>query len=113
MLADTTYATSEDPEAVAARRGRFATERLAATLATSSSGVARLEELRRRQVRYAGDLLAVASSERDGDTAVVDITAAVITTSSDRPPDRRVRFYRLTMARGHDGRWLVARVEQS
>lgn len=114
VLADTTYSAGENPRTVASRRAAFATERLAEDMATSSSGGARLEALRQRQIRYAGELLTVATTIKQGDSiAVVDIGAAVVTTSSDRPTERRLRFYRLTMARGGDGRWLVARVEQS
>ena len=52
VLVDTTYATAEDPGGVAARRAEYATARLAADLTTSSSGGARLEELRRRHTAY-------------------------------------------------------------
>lgn len=114
VLADTTYSAEEDPRTVAARRAAFTTERLAEDLATSSSGGGRLAALRERRVSYAGELLTVAArSEQAGSVTVVDVGAAMVTASSDRPAERRLRFYRLTMTQGDDGRWLVARVEQS
>ncbi len=57
-------------------------------------------------------VLAVATSQAGADSAVIQITAAVTLTTSDQPPDRRVRFYRITLGR-ETGRWLVARAEQS
>ena len=114
VLSDTTYAAGEDPAAVNARRASYASPRLASDLAASSSGGARLEELRRRQARFAGEVLTVVTSQNSGQLAVVEITAAVTTTTADGPPERRVRFYRLTLGRDSPtGRWLVARVEQS
>jgi hypothetical protein len=114
VLADTTYAASEEPGVVHARRAAYATARLAADLATSSSGGARLEELRSRQSRFVGEVLTVTANDEDGELVIVEITAAVSTTNSDQPPVRRVRFYQLTLRRDLvDGRWLVAGVEQS
>ena len=114
VLADTTYAAAEDPATVNVRRAAYASPRLASDLATSSSGGARLEELRRRQARFAGEVLTIVTNENSGHLAVIEITAAVTTTRADRPPERRVRFYRLTLGRDSPtGRWLVARVEQS
>ncbi len=114
VLADTTYAATEDPATVTARRAAYATPRLAADLATSSSGAARLDELRRRQGRFTGEVLSITTSQENGELAVVHLSVAVVLTGSDQPPDRRVRFYELTLGREFSrGRWLVARVEQS
>ena len=114
VLADTTYTAAEDPIAVNARRGAYATPRLAADLATSSSGGARLEDLRHSQARFVGEVLTIGTDHQDGELAVVQIRAAVTTTRSGEPPVRRVRFYQLTLRRDLvDGRWLVAGVEQS
>ncbi len=114
VLADTTYTAAEEPAAVNARRAAYATPRLAADLSTSSSGGARLDELRRRQARFAGEVLAITTSQDDGRLAVVQLGAAVTISTNDAGPDRRVRFYQLTLGRDSaDGRWLVARVEQS
>lgn len=114
VLADTTYAAVEDPIAVNARRGAYATPRLVADLATSSSGGARLDELRHGQARFVGEVLTIGTDHHDGDLAVVHIRAAVTTTRSDEPSVRRVRFYQLTLRRDLlEGRWLVAGVEQS
>ena len=113
VLADTTYTAAEDPGAVNARRATYATARLGEELSTSSSGGARLEELRRRQARFAGEVLTIATRQDTSQLAVVEIGAAVTTTGVD-PPERRVRFYRLTLSReSPTERWLVARVEQS
>lgn len=114
VLADTTYTAAEDPGAVNARRAVYATPRLAADLATSSSGAARLEELRRRQARFAGEVLTISTSEARAELAVVGLRVAVTLSSADEPPERRVRFYQLTLGRDSPtGRWLVARAEQS
>ena len=113
VLADTTYAAAEEPAAVNSRRAAYATPRLVADLATSSSGGARLEELRRRQARYAGEVLAVTTNQSSIDVAVVQVRAAVTLRTSDQPPDRRARFYQVTLGREPGGRWLVARAEQS
>jgi hypothetical protein len=114
VLVDTTYSASEDPAAVNARRAAYATPRLAADLAASSSGGARLEELRRRQASFVGQIEALSSSEDTGGVAVVQLTVAVTLTTSDAPPDRRVRFYQLGLGRdAGTGRWLVARAGQS
>lgn len=114
VLADTTYTAAEDPVAVNTRRAAYATPRLAADLATSSSGAARLEELRRRQARFVGEVLTIATSDANADLAVVRLRVAVTVTTSDHPPERRVRFYQLTLGRDSPtGRWLVARIEQS
>jgi len=114
VLADTTYTAAEDPATVNARRAAYATARLAADLATSSSGAARLDELRRRQARFTGEVLSITTSQDNGELAVVHLSVAVVMTSSDQPPDRRVRFYELTLGRElPGGRWLVARAEQS
>lgn len=114
VLADTTYAAAEEPAAVNARRAAYATTRLAADLSTSSSGAARLEELRRRQARFTGEVLSIITASDTGQVAVVELSAAVTMTTADGPLDRRVRFYRLTMGRdGPGSQWLVARAEQS
>jgi len=113
VLVDTTYSASEDAAVVNARRAAYATPRLAADLAASSSGGARLEELRRRQAAFVGQIEAVSTSEETGTVAVVRITARVTLTTNDARPDPRVRFYQLTLGRDGTGRWLVARAEQS
>ncbi len=114
VLADTTYAATEDPAVVNARRAAYATERFGADLNTSSSGAARLDELRHRQARFSGEVLAITTSEASAELSVVDVSAAVTLTTTDEPAERRVRFYQLTL--GWDSptrRWLVARAEQS
>ena len=114
VLADTSYSAAEDPVAVNARRAAYVTPRLAADLATSSSGAARLEELRRRQASFTGEVLSITTHQANGDVTVVRLSVAVVLTSSDQPPDRRVRFYQLTLWRELSvGQWLVARAEQS
>lgn len=114
VLVDTTYSASEDAAAVNARRAAYATPRLAGDLGASFSGGARLEDLRRRQGSFVGRIEALSTSEDTGAVAVVQLTVAVTLTTSDAPPDRRVRFYRLTLGRdAGGGRWLVARAEQS
>lgn len=114
VLADSTYAANEDPAVVLARRGAFTTSRLAADLAASSSGAARLEELRRRQATFVGVIEAITTAEGTELVAAVELTVRVTLTTNDRAPDIRLRFYRLTL--GCDmvgGRWLVVRAEQS
>ena len=114
VLADTTYSAAEEPTAVNTRRAAYATPRLAADLATSSSGAARLEELRRRQARFVGEVLTITTSEASDGLAVVRLRVAVTLTTADQPVERRVRFYQLTLGRDSPtGRWLVARAEQS
>ncbi len=114
VLVDTTYSASEDASAVNARRAAYATPRLAADLAASSSGGARLEELRRRQASFVGHIEALSTSENTGAVAVVHLTIRVTVTTNDAPPDPRVRFYQVTLGRdAAGGRWLVAGVEQS
>lgn len=113
VLADTTYSASEDAGAVNARRAAYATPRLAADMAASSSGRARLEELRRRHASFVGQIEALSTSE-DTTVAVVQLTVRVTLTTNDAPPERRVRFYQLTLGRdAATGHWLVARAEQS
>jgi hypothetical protein len=114
VLVDTTYSASEDASAVNARRAAYATPRLAADLAASSSGGARLQELRRRQASFVGHIEALSTSENTGAVAVVHLTVRVTLTTNDAPPDPRVRFYQVTLGRdAAGGRWLVARAEQS
>ena len=114
VLADTTYSASEDAGAVNASRAAYATPRLAADLAASSSGGARLEELRRRQASFVGHIEALSTSEDTGAVAVVHLTVRVTLTTNDAAPDPRVRFYQVTLGRdAAGGRWLVARAEQS
>ena len=114
VLVDTTYSASEDAAAVNARRSAYATPRLAADLAASSSGGARLEELRRRQASFVGQIEALSTSENTGTVAVVQLTVRMTLSTNDAPPDPRVRFYQLTMGRdAGTGRWLVARAWQS
>ena len=114
VLVDTTYSASEDAAAVNARRAAYATPRLAADLARSSSGGARLADLRRRQASFVGQIEAVRTREHTGAVAVVELTVRVTLTPNDAPPELRVRFHRLTLGREPGtGRWLVARAEQS
>ena len=114
VLVDTTYSASEDAAAVNARRFAYATPRLAADLAASSSGGARLEELRRRQGSFVGHIEALSTSENTGTVAVVQLTVRITLSTNDAPPNARVRFYQLTMGRdAGTGRWLVASAEQS
>jgi hypothetical protein len=114
VLVDTTYSASEDAAAVNARRSAYAAPRLAADLAASSSGGARLEELRRRQASFVGHIEALSTSENTGTVAVVQLTVRMTLSTNDAPPEARVRFYQLTMGRdAGTGRWLVARAEQS
>ena len=114
VLVDTTYSASEDAAAVNARRAAYATPRLAADLATSSSGGTRLEDLRLRQAIFVGEIEAVSTREHTGAVAVVQLTVRVTLTTNDAPPEPRVRFYQLTLGREAGiGRWLVARAEQS
>lgn len=114
VMADTTYLASEDAAAVNARRAAYATPRLAADLAASSSGGARLEDLRRRQASFVGQIEAVSTSKNTGTVAVIQLTVRVTMSTNDSPPDPRVRFYQLTMGRdAASGRWLLARAEQS
>ena len=114
VLVDTTYSASEDAAEVNARRSAYATPRLAADLAASASGDARLEELRRRKASFIGHIEALSTSENTGTVAVVQLTIRVTLSTNDAPPDPRIRFYQLTMGRdAGTGRWLVARAEQS
>lgn len=114
VLVDTTYSASEGAAAVNARRAAYATPRLAGDLATSSSGGARLDDLRRRQASFLGQIEGLRTSKNTGAMAVVQLTVKVTITTNDAPPDARVRFYQLTLGReAGTGRWLVARGEQS
>ena len=114
VLTDSSYAASEDPTVVNARRGVFAAARLAADLNASSSGATRLEELRRRGTRSAGEVESITTVETTDLAAVVELTVRVTLTTNDRPPEIRLRFYRLTLGRDIvGGRWLVVRAEQS
>ena len=114
VLVDTTYSASEDTAAVNARRAAYATARLTADLATSSSGGARLEDLRRRQAIFVGQIDALRTRDHTSAVGVVELTVRVTLTTNDALPERRMRFYRLTLGRdAGTGRWLVARAEQS
>lgn len=114
VLADSTYAASEDPVAVNARRAAFTTPPLTADLAASSSGGIRLEGLRRRQATFAGAIEAITTVAATDFASVVELTVRITLTTNDRTPESRLRFYRLTLGRNIvGGRWLVVRAEQS
>lgn len=114
VLADSNYAASEDGAIVNARRAEFAASRLADDLAASSSGAARIEELRRRGARFTGEIEAIATTEASDLLVVVALTVRVVLTTNDRPPELRIRYYRLTLGRDvFGGRWFVVRAEQS
>lgn len=114
VLADTNFVASEDPTFVNARRAVFVTSRLTTDLNASSSGAARLEELRRREARSAGEVESITTVETSDLAAVVELTVRVTLTTNDWPPEFRLRFYRLTLGRDIVGRrWLVVRAEQS
>ena len=114
VLADSNYAASEDAAVVNARRAVFAASRLAADVVASSSGAARIEELRRRGGRFTGEIEAIATTEASDLLAVVELTARVVLTTNDRPPELRIRYYLLTLGRDvFGGRWFVVRAEQS
>lgn len=115
VLADSNYATSEDPATVSARRLVYATERLRADLAESSSGAAGRAELQDQGVVSEGEVLGVATTARSDDTAVVTVSVRRSMTANGAPfAMPRVGFYRLTLAPDQpSGRWLVARVELS
>lgn len=115
VLVDTNYPSSADPAALSARRGAYATERLRADLATSSSGAAGLEGFRRQGAVFTGDVLGLATDSASSTTTTVTAVARRATLVDGHPvATPRIAFYRLTLV--HDpanARWLVVDVRLS
>ncbi|MDQ6726172.1 MAG: hypothetical protein M3066_08425 [Actinomycetota bacterium] len=113
VLVDTSYSAADDPAGVAARRAFYAAPRLAEDLRSSSSGAARLQDLRRQHGVFAGEVLTVVTTERRDNLAVVAVDAR-LTLTSDGSAHDELRSYQLTMALDSSaGHWLVAGVEES
>lgn len=115
VLSITNYTAAEDPQGVNARTAVYASERLRRELATSSSGTAGLEDLRRVQAVFRGEVLAIVTEARSDAGAVVNLTVRVtssLVAMPSSPP--RVAFFRLTLSPEPGGsRWLVVGVERS
>ena len=110
-----TYATfdaGEDPAAHHARLVEFTTPALADELRRNSSASAALEDLRARNVKFAGQVVEIAVSERAHSRTIV---AAVVehTTAVDGvvDPDFRLVPYTVTLVASERG-WLVAGFSQ-
>jgi len=114
VVVDTNYRAGEDPLALTARKASYATPRLGEDLHASSSGGARLQELRKLHAAFAGEVLDVTTSELLAGLAVVAVNARLTLTTDGQPPQRHLRFYRLTLGLDSStGHWQVAGVEQS
>ncbi|MBW3574588.1 MAG: hypothetical protein KY450_06935, partial [Actinobacteria bacterium] len=106
-----TYATfhaGEDPAAADARLAELATPSLAEELQRDSSASAALEDLRARNVAFAGQVVEISTSERSGSRATV-VAVVEHTTVVDGvvDPDFRLVPYTVTLVPSGPG-WLVA-----
>jgi hypothetical protein len=111
VLVDTNYPADEDPSRVWARRAVYVSARLAEDLRTSSTGAAGLAELATQGAVFQGEVLGLATVKRDDTTAVVASSVRRSTAVAAGPLRTRVAFYRLTLVRHGDGRWLVVDVQ--
>jgi hypothetical protein len=112
VLVDTNHAAGEDPASVWARKATYSSPRFAEDLRSSSSGAARLAELAAQGAVFQGEVIGLATVSRTDTTAVVAASVRRATAVPGSPALRpRVAFYRLTLVRHDDGRWLVVDVE--
>jgi hypothetical protein len=106
-----TYATfdaGEDPAAVDARLAELATPSLAEELQRDSSASAALEDLRARNVAFAGEVVEISTSERSRSRAIV-VAVVEHTTVVDGVVDPEFRLLPYTVTLVPFGpRWLVA-----
>ncbi len=106
-----TYATFDagvDPAAVDARLAELATPSLAEELQRDSSASAALEDLRARNVAFAGEVVEISTSERSGFRAIV-VAVVEHTTVVDGVVDPEFRLVPYTVTLVPSGpRWLVA-----
>ena len=106
-----TYATfhaAEDPAAVDARLAELATPSLADELQRDSSASAALEDLRARNVAFAGEVVEISTSERSGSRAIV-VAVVEHTTVVDGvvDPDFSLVPYTVTLVASGPS-WLVS-----
>lgn len=114
VMVDTNYSAGEDPATVMARRATYASERLRADLASSSSGAAHLEEQRRQGLVFRGEVLGIATVV-EGDRATVTLTVRRSTLAAEGlTAAPRIGFHQLRLVRNpSDGHWLVVGVAVS
>ena len=107
-----TFDTGEDPAAHHARLAEFTTPALVNELRRNSSASSALEDLRTRNVEFAGQVVEIAVSEQSESRTVV---AAVVehTTAVDGVVDAEFRLvaYTVTLAFSDRG-WVVADFDQ-
>jgi hypothetical protein len=112
VLVDTNHPAGEDPASVWARKATYASPRFAEDLRSSSSGAASLADLAAQGAVFQGEVIGLATVTRTDTTAVVAASVRRATAVPGSPALRpRVAFYRLTLVRHDDGRWLVVGVE--
>ena len=114
VLVETNHPAAEDPAELWARKAAYASPRFAEDLRASSGGAAGRAELATQGAVFQGEVLGLATVSRDDDTtAVVDCSIRRSTAVPGGAPRSRVAFYRLTLVRHDDGRWLVVDVQIS
>ena len=114
VLVRTNYRADEDPAALRARSIPYVVPRLGAELAWSSGGQAGLAELRAQGAVFAGDVVAVTTTERSHNRSVVDLTVQRSTSVDGEPRPAQVSFWRLTLVRDvASGPWQVADLQLS
>ncbi len=110
-----TYASfdpSEDPPGLEARLGDLTTPALAEELRRHSSASAALDDLRRRDVAFVGQVVDISVSERSDTRAVVVAVVEHTTVVDDvAQPDFRLVPYTLTLVPLGSG-WVVAGLAQ-
>ncbi len=114
VLVETNHRAGEDPAQVWARKAAYASPRFAEDLRVSSSGAAGRAELAAQDAVFAGEVLGLATVSRHDDiSAVIDCTVLRTTAVTGGAPRSRLAFYRLTLVRHDDGRWLVVDMQLS
>ena len=114
VVVDTTYAATEHPETVNARRNIYVTASVAARLSASSSGEARLEHLRRQGAVFFGEILRVEREAAPPGAAAITVAvrqSLLVGGVAQGAP--RIGFYHLSLVGGPGGYWAVADVERS
>ncbi|MGI8709700.1 MAG: hypothetical protein ACR2LA_01710 [Acidimicrobiales bacterium] len=110
-----TYANfdpSADPRGLEARLGELTTPALAEELRRDSSASAALDDLRRRNVAFVGQVVDISVSERSDTRAVVVAVVEHTTVVDDvAQPDFRLVPYTLTLMPAGSG-WVVAGLAQ-
>ena len=111
LLVETNHPAAEDPAEFWARKAAYVSARFGEDLRASSSGGSGRAELAAQGAVFQGEVLGLATVSRDDTTAVVDCSVRRATAVSGGAPRTRIAFYRLTLVRHDDGRWLVVDVQ--